>query len=185
MSESVPSSITGFAHRRARADSLASFTYYPDNVDSSESSTWPEDEVVADGSDGEDQISLEQRGDDLEEGSPVPKRRKSSGFSRISIEDPLLRRYDSSRTNTSGFDEDGRTVQKVYVATEDLTIVFAGFRTSTLGLAVYVALCVVSFGLGYLVFRWIPRWKVRLIGSSSPLRESDWVVIEVMLTTRP
>ena len=179
MSESVPSRITGFAHRRARADSVVSFTYYPDNVDSSESSTWPEDEVVADGSDEEDQISVDQRRDDLEEGSPVSKRRKSSGFSQISIDDPLLRRYDSSRTNTSGFDEDGRVVQKVYVTAEDLTIVLAGFRTSTVGLAAYMLLCIASFGLGYLLFRWIPRWKVRLIGSPTPLRESGWVVIEV------
>lgn len=45
MSESVPSSITGFAHARSRADSTASFTYMPE---SEESSDWAEEEAIID-----------------------------------------------------------------------------------------------------------------------------------------
>jgi cation-transporting ATPase 13A2 len=56
--------------------------------------------------------------------------------------------------------------------------VVAGFKTSYLGFATYVAICVVTLGLGYLLLRWLPRWYVKLVGSPAPLRECDWVVIE-------
>lgn len=61
---------------------------------------------------------------------------------------------------------------------EDLTIAIAGFRTSQLGFALYLVLCIFSGGLGYLLFRWLPRWYVAILGQPYPLRECDWVVIE-------
>jgi hypothetical protein len=40
-------------------------------------------------------------------------------------------------------------------------------------------LCLLTFGLGYLVLRWLPRWQVKLIGTQCSLRDCSWVVIEV------
>jgi len=179
MSESVPSSTTGFAHRRARADSTASFTYLPDNEESSGSSPWPDDEAVEDPSDDEQEEYANSKDGDVESNPASPRRRKSSGFSRLSVEDPLLDRRDSTKTDASVYGRGGRSTQKIYIVSEDLTVVFAGFSTSHIGLAAYSLICLTSLGLGYLLLRWLPRWKVWLIGSQTPLRECSWVVIEV------
>jgi cation-transporting ATPase 13A3/4/5 len=68
--------------------------------------------------------------------------------------------------------------QKIYILTEDLTIVVAGFKTSLLGFALYICFCVLTGGLGYLLFRWLPKWHTRLVGNAIPLGQADWVVVE-------
>ncbi len=179
ISESVPSSVTGFAHRRPRADSIASFTYFQEDDESPE---WSEDQAVIDEED-EDRADGKQSEEDLdfdlESSSISPRRRKSSGSSRASVEHPLLYRHDSTKTDMSGLDRGARISQKIYVVTEDLTIVVAGFTTTPMGYLLYVGICIISLGLGYLVLRWLPHWRVQLIGTSKALRECDWVVIEV------
>lgn len=182
MSESVPTSISSFAHRRrSRADSTASFTYYEEDRDSEEGA---EEEAIADEyGDIEYDGYVDDEFDDLEAGvspSPPPTRRKSSGHSsRGSVEAPLLRRRSSATSAGSGDGWEGRRIsQKIYILTEDLTIVVAGFKTSTIGFGIYLVLCTITAGLGWLVFRWLPRWRVALTGRSSPLKECDWVVIE-------
>lgn len=185
MSESVPSSVTGFAHRRDRADSVASFTYFQEDEDSPE---WSDDQAIIDEDVEDADVPARSGGDleyDLELGSTSPKRRKSSGFSRTSAENPLLSRHDSAKTDTSGLGRGARSNQKIYVMTEDLTIVVAGFTTQNLGFLIYLCCCVLTLGLGYLVLRWLPRLRVRLIGSPKPLRECDWVVVEVRTLSRP
>lgn len=176
MSESVPSSATGFANRRSRADSVASFTYFQEDDESPE---YPSDEAIVDESDEE--VDDAKHSDfDLESGSASPNgRRKSSGLSRASAEEPLLRRHDSTMTDASGNARENRTNQMIHIVNEDLTIVVAGFRTRRLGFAAYVVFCTVTFGLGYLLLRWLPRWRVWLTGSSKPLRTCEWVVVEV------
>jgi cation-transporting ATPase 13A2 len=177
MSESVPSSVTGFANRRSRADSVASFTYFEEDDDSPE---YPSDEAIIDESD--DELDGTRKSDyDLESGSTSPTRRKSSGYSRISAEDPLLYRHDSTMTDASGYARHNRTNQKIYVVTEDLTLVVAGFKTKPLGFAMYIILCTITLGLCYLLLRWLPRWRVWLTGSPKPLRSCSWVVVEVRL----
>ena len=178
MSESVPSSVTGFANRRSRADSTASFTYFEESQESPE---WIEEEAVADEGGSEEDDFLDGVDHDLESAPSSPRRRKSSGFSRLSVEDPLLYRNDSTKTDTSGYGRGGRTTQKIYIVTEDLTVVVAGFSTSLPGFVVYVFLCTVSIGICFLLFRWLPRWRVRLIGCPKPLRECTWVAVEVSL----
>ena len=179
MSESVPSSITGFAHRRPRADSIASFTYFQEDDESPE---WSEDQAIVDNDEEEIDIAKQLRDEleyDLESGSTSPHRRKSSGFSRRSAEHPLLSRHDSMKTDTSGIIRGPKFSQKIYVVTEDLTIVVAGFSTQPSGFVLYLCCCILSLGVGYLILRWLPRWRIRLTGSPKPLRECDWVVIEV------
>ncbi len=179
MSESVPSSVTGFAHRRSRADSFASFTYFQEDDESPE---WPEEQAVID-DEGEDtdfgKQPREEVENDLESGIVSSQRRRSSAFSKSTAEEPLLHRHDSTKTDASGIGRGARSSQKIYVVSEDLTVVVAGFSTDSLGLTIYLTICILSLGLGYLILRWLPRWRVRLTGSPKLLRECDWVAIEV------
>lgn len=181
MSESVPTSISSFAHRRRRADSTASFTFYDEDRDSDEGI---EEEAIAEeyGDIEYDGYTVEEL-DELENGgSPAPsqRRRKSSGVSRRSAEDrPLLRRKSSVSSTGSGDGTRGRRVnQKIYILTEDLTIVVAGFDTSAVGFAIYVVICILTLGLSWLILQWLPRWKVALVGRPAPLKECSWLVIE-------
>lgn len=173
MSESVPTSITSFAHRKSRANSTATtYTYLQESEDGTQESD--EQAIIDDETDdvyGDDDV-------DLEAGDLEPIHRTSSGYSRSSVHDRLLR-SDSARTEASGSGQGGRTNQKIYILTEDLTIVVAGFKSSKLGLILYGLLCILSLGLAYLLLRWLPRWQVRIIGRPCPLRECHWVVIEV------
>ena len=183
MSESVPSSVTGFAHWRPRADSVASFTYFQEDE---ESPQWPDDQAIVEDEDDEPEASKPTDEDlslDLESDSICSQRWKSSGHSKTSVEDPLLNWHDAP--GVGGIASDGaRFSQKIYVVTEDLTVVVAGFTTNSLGFLLYVGICVFSFGLGFLVLRWLPRWRIRLVGSAKALQSCDWVVIEVRVPPR-
>lgn len=122
----------------------------------------------------------ESSGAELENGNgrtDYAMRRRSSTYSRSSVHARLLRTTsDGTQTSTRGH---GRLSQKLHMVNEDLTIVIAGFRTSSVGYALYILLCVSTFGLAFLLLRWLPRWLVRMIGQPSPLGESQWVVLEV------
>lgn len=175
MGESVPTSISSFAHRRGRADSTASFTYYQEDI---EDPIQPSDDSAI--IDDESELHFQEDDSvDLEAGELASIRRMSTSHSREdSVHDRLLR-SDSARTDASGIGKGHRINQKIYVVTEDLTIVVAGFQTSSLGYALYTTICVFTFGLGYLLFRWLPRWQVRIIGTPASLRDCSWVVVEV------
>jgi cation-transporting ATPase 13A2 len=175
MAESVPTSVSSFAHRRGRADSSASFTYYQEDEEEVLPSSEDDSAIL----DDEDDIRYEEDGSvDLEAGELAELRRNSSGHSRASVHDRLLRN-DSTRTDGSGFERGHRTNHKIYIISEDLTIVVAGFRTRTFGYALYAAICVSTLGLGYLLLHWLPRWQVRIVGRPSPLHDCSWVVLEV------
>ena len=193
MAESLPTSVSAFhTHRRARADSTASFAFYDDEE--------PEESPIIDDDDydeerrfsgdvedmrfGEDMAGEDDSTDvstDLERQAPdndyVLHRRASTQSRSSSVHGRLLRR-DSGLSAGSSYGK-GRFSQKTYMVNEDLYIVIAGFRTSSVGLSIYVLLCVLTFGLAWLLFRWLPKWHVKLIGQPSTLGESEWVVIEV------
>ncbi|KFZ06971.1 hypothetical protein V501_06875 [Pseudogymnoascus sp. VKM F-4519 (FW-2642)] len=181
MSESVPTSVTSFAHHRARADSTASFTYLQPADDAQWHAAAAGDEEALE---DEEDIYHEDdyEGDLYEEDSAgleagqLSMRRMSSNYSRGSVHDRLLQ-------SDSGISEShphgrGKVSQRIYIVNEDLTIVVAGFRTSQVGNIVYGIICVITFGLAYLLFRWVPKWQVWLTGSPTPLRDCSWVVIE-------
>ncbi|KAG9198228.1 hypothetical protein G6514_010385 [Epicoccum nigrum] len=193
MSESVPTSVSAFSHRRReRADSsasLTSFAYYDEDQDSDQDqdqdldagavAVVDDDDIEYDGYTAEEMEDMDR---DLEAGrsiSPSPSRRSSGGSkSHRSVKRPLLRRHSSASSAGSGSWKGRRSNQKIYIMTEDLTIVVAGFRNSTVGFIVYTVLCVGTLGLAWLLFRWLPRWQVALIGKNAPLKDADWVVIE-------
>ncbi|KIX10370.1 uncharacterized protein Z518_01452 [Rhinocladiella mackenziei CBS 650.93] len=176
VSESVPSSVTGFAYQRPRQrqGSISSFTYFQEQEETPE---YSDEEAVVDVSDEEDgHILGEDR--DLEAGDDSSLRRKSSSRYRTSSDRPLLRRHESARSDTQEHDHGGNFSQKLYIETEDLTMVIAGFFTSPVGYLIYVAICVLTAGIGYLVFRWIPRWRISLVGTPAALQKCSWVVVE-------
>lgn len=154
-----------------------SFTYFQDEEDFAE---WSNEDAVDEQSEIDDE-SLHGVGDaDIESvrGSFVSKRMSTS---RDSIEHPLLSRYLSASSYGRDRRSGSRLNQKVYIASEDLTAVFAGFSTSSVGFAVYIALCILTGGFAWLLFRWLPRWRVRLIGKATPIGKCQWVAIEVRL----
>ena len=168
----MPTSTTSFAYQRPRqrAGSIASFTYFQDEDEQLE---YPED-AVEDVSD--DELLIGNGHDqDLEAGTRSP-RRKSSGNQE---DQPLLSRFDSRNSGTQEHEDGGSFSQKFYIENEDLTIVVAGFSTSSIGYLIYLTICVLTAGIGYLVFRWVPRWRIRLAGTPTQLEKCTWVVVEV------
>ena len=184
MAESVPNSVSSFAHRRFRSDSTASFHFWDEERDDTgsfdEEAIEDEEEEYIDGHYVNEDEEFLSDSSDIESGRRRPGRRKSSVYSRQSVEAPLLlsRLSTSSSTRSFGYGRGGRMTQKIYIMTEDLTIVVAGFSTFWTGYAVYIALCTLTAGLGWLLLRWLPRLYIRLVGSPAPLRTCDWVVIE-------
>ncbi|OHE93356.1 ATPase [Colletotrichum orchidophilum] len=178
IAESLPTSVSAFSHRRPRADSTTSFTYYHDEPEASPTSFDDERQSLSDVGDftfGDEDESYA----DIENGDTnddyMTHHRRSSTHSRSSVHARLLRQ-DSGMTNKSlGGD---RLSQKIYMMNEDLTIAIAGFRTSRSGFVAYAALCLCTAGIAWLLLRWFPRWQVKLLGLPSPLAECDWVVIE-------
>ncbi|DAA75462.1 TPA_exp: putative P-type ATPase [Trichophyton benhamiae CBS 112371] len=197
ISESIPSSVASFVRRRSRRESNVSFTYFQEN---NGSFVWPDDrdeEAVIEPdqlengdlrihrirSDEHDDHTLERDHEDDQEADVETPFRPSSYFgptpSHDSAEDPLLwRRASSTDHHRGGKTSDGIISQKIYIASEDLTAAIAGFSTSMAGLATYLAICVFTCGLGYLIFRWVPKWRVSLIGTPTPLYKCQWVAIE-------
>lgn len=184
IAESLPTSVSAFSHRRTRADSTTSFTYYQDEDEDEPglSSTFDDerrstsdvgDFTFGDEEESEADIENGDAGDD----DYMLHHRRSSTHSRSSVHARLLRR-DSTTTNKS-LGGDGRVSQKIYMVNEDLTIAIAGFKTSTMGFVAYALLCICTVGLSWLLLRWFPRWQVRLLGRPFSLAECDWVVVEV------
>ncbi|KAJ5081402.1 hypothetical protein NUU61_009666 [Penicillium alfredii] len=173
ISESIPSSVVSFSHRN-RAGSTVSFTYFQDEEDFAD---WSNEDAVDVTSEIGDQ-SIDGLGEaDLESarGSFASKR---LSHSQDSVEHPLLSRYLSASSYGRDRRPGNRLNQKVYIASEDFTAVFAGFSTSVGGFALYVALCIMTCGLAYLIFRWLPRWRIKLIGKATPLGKCQWIAIE-------
>ncbi|KAL7922063.1 putative Ca2+ pump [Trichoderma austrokoningii] len=172
MAESLPSSVSAFSHRRTRADSTTSFLYYEGDEANNEADIT--EFAVSALEDDDDDHSADD--DFLAYNHDYMLHRCSSTQSRTSVHAHLLRR--DSNVTTSSSHPFNRTSQKIYVENEDLTIAIAGFRTRTTGYIAYVALCILSGGLAYLLLRWLPRLYISLLGQACPLRDCSWVVIE-------
>ncbi|POS85184.1 hypothetical protein EPUL_002709, partial [Erysiphe pulchra] len=168
IAESVPMSLASFSSYKRRADSNTSFAIYRAD---DEFASFSDENVIAD---DESEILVDEDLIDMESGERCYYRTSTE----ITGQAYHLRR-DSTRTNTSYKIYEGRVGQKVSIPIEDLTIAIVGFRTSYLGYILYIIASILSFGIVYLALRWIPRLKVYLIGTKCPLRNCNWVVIEV------
>ncbi|KAI9037383.1 putative P-type ATPase [Aspergillus affinis] len=137
ISESIPSSIASFSYRRNRNNSTASFTYFHENESFTE---WPNEDALDIESDNDEEFRDDAYPASVSVRSSFASKRPST--SRPSIEDPLLPQRPSSVNSYScGRKPDNRHNQKVYIESEDLIIVIAGFSTALTGLALYYALC--------------------------------------------
>ncbi|SPB48979.1 unnamed protein product [Aspergillus niger] len=88
ISESIPSSIVSFSHRRNRKDSTTSFTYFQEDQDHPD---WP-NEAAIDAESDVDNLS------DIEPNESIRSSKRPS-FSRDSVQDPLLRRSLSASSH--------------------------------------------------------------------------------------
>ncbi|KAI5790094.1 hypothetical protein EDC01DRAFT_616492 [Geopyxis carbonaria] len=167
-SESLPSSVASFHHRRRpRADSETSWSFYRHEGSEENLALGDEDAVMF-------EDDFDPSGHD-EAHDAVSIHRKSSSIHGELEEDPLL----MGRTSTCSEQHHlPRTSQMVHIDSEDLTIVITGFRTSRIGLCLYLSICFFSLGIGWLFFKWFPRLRVRLVGRRSGLGECDWVIVE-------
>lgn len=159
---------------------MTSFTYFQEDGDMPQwlgDSTQMEESALSEDLDEHD-LSYHIRQQDLESGSLSSIRRHSSRASQFASNQPLLKSSNSDADMHTDISA-SRVSQKLYIASEDLTIVIAGFNTSLLGYIAYLTLCVATAGLAYLLLRWMPRWRIRLVGSSAKLSSCAWVVIEV------
>lgn len=68
--------------------------------------------------------------------------------------------------------------QRFYIAEEDLVIGIAGYKTSKTKLSFYYFLNFITFGISYLVFRWLPVYRINFYGTKETLGTCDWVVVE-------
>jgi cation-transporting ATPase 13A3/4/5 len=180
VAESVPTSAASFSHRRSRAGSTASFRYFQE----SERPQWAaeDEEAVIDGYD-DDIIELptpfgSDAGAETEDLLPS-RARASSEPSRPLHDVPLLHHHSVDRRDSASSSRDGRKTQKLYIPSEDLTIVIAGFSTPRVRIFLFYMICIATCGMAYLLLYWVPRWRIALLGKATPLRDCAWVVIEV------
>ena len=68
--------------------------------------------------------------------------------------------------------------QRYYLAEEDIVVGIAGYANCLWKTILYYVLCVCTFGVAYLVLRWIPRYRINLMGTPCPLGKADWCIIE-------
>ncbi|OBA19758.1 hypothetical protein METBIDRAFT_12805 [Metschnikowia bicuspidata var. bicuspidata NRRL YB-4993] len=68
--------------------------------------------------------------------------------------------------------------QRYYLAEEDIVVGIAGYSACLWKTVLYYALCVCTLGVGYVVLRWLPRYRVNLKGTPCPLGRADWCVVE-------
>ncbi|KAK4203685.1 putative type V cation-transporting ATPase [Triangularia verruculosa] len=181
MAESLPTSVSAFRHRRSRADSTASFSFYQEEDELNDPIAIEERRIAdLDELPFDDELDEEEDSADLErnaeENDYVLHRRASTQSRGDSVHSMLLRR-DSGTSAGSGYGSN-RHSQKAHIQNEDLYIAIAGFRTSKVGYAIYLFLCLSTLGIGWLIFYWSPKWRVKLVGRSALLRECEWVVVE-------
>ena len=68
--------------------------------------------------------------------------------------------------------------QRFYISEEDMVIFIAGYKISKFRKLFYRLLCILTFGLAYLLLRWFPRLRNSFIAYSEPFGSCDFVIIE-------
>ncbi|EDK42410.1 conserved hypothetical protein [Lodderomyces elongisporus NRRL YB-4239] len=145
-------------------------------------------------SDEEGQVSPGEQGSyKLQDGSQ--QTREATDYGSLNFERRARRDSDASSGQSDLLEEDLENhtrmdenfakvypsklqYQRYYLAEEDLVIGIAGYRNSWWKKVLYYILCVATLGLGYLVLRWFPRYRISLMGDKSSLGLADWCVIE-------
>ncbi|KAL4929639.1 putative P-type ATPase [Aspergillus undulatus] len=174
ISESIPSSIASFSHRRTRRESSISFSYQHEQEDPA---GWLRRESL-DLEGGIDELRAAEL-NNSNESAKFSYGPTQPAYHRSSVRDPLLpRRSLSVGSSDEEWGGDGRVKQEIHIASEDSTIIISGFTTTTTGAILYYLLCTLTLGFAFLLLRWLPRWRIRLLGKRATLNMCQWVVIE-------
>ncbi|EGV66420.1 hypothetical protein PSN45_002982 [Yamadazyma tenuis] len=138
---------------------------------------YPIDKYGAQDIENENPIFEEDDGDDQRSygSSEFERRRRSSGSSRGSSEELLNDLEDEAEREEFEYKSE---YQRYYLAEEDLVIGIAGYQNNILKQTMYYLLCTITLGMAYLVLRWLPRYRINLIGDPCPLGKADWCVVE-------
>ncbi|PHH83578.1 hypothetical protein CDD83_2958 [Cordyceps sp. RAO-2017] len=189
VAESLPSSVSAFSHRRARAASTTSFTYYEEEPETMSMSheqptafpwTGASDSYTrssfVDLSDAEDfdysVFDEEQADGDYHAPDDDDAARRNSFVHSQNVAQSRLLRRDSTTTAASSPPQADRASQKIYMANEDLTIAIAGFRTSPVGVVIYTVLCFISCDYRYVRFFFHPLMDKFLL--STGWKDPEW-----------
>ncbi|KAI8989577.1 P5-type ATPase cation transporter-domain-containing protein [Pilobolus umbonatus] len=84
-------------------------------------------------------------------------------------------------TRISGLNEiptDTKDEQILLLEEEDVYITIAGYKHNRLNLFLYQLMCVLSLGIVWLLFRWVPTWYVSWVGIKVPLKDAEWLVFK-------
>lgn len=102
-------------------------------------------------------------------------------------DDNTIQNHLTSTSNDiriSGLNEvpkDTRDEQILLLEEEDVQIHIQGYKYINLNLFLYRLCSVLSFGLVWLICRWVPRWYISWIGKKVPLKDAEWLVFTVIL----
>ncbi|ONH66901.1 Vacuolar cation-transporting ATPase YPK9 [Cyberlindnera fabianii] len=116
----------------------------------------------------DDEMSTDREDEDTSDIGPTP----SNGQTFPQEVDPALHEHYFPNYPTS------IKFQRFYIAEEDLVLAIAGYKTHKVRLQLYYLFCILTFGLGYLILRWLPKYKFAFYGAAAPLGKAEWVVIE-------
>src|ERR1700749_2002845 len=92
LAESVPTSLSSFAHRRPRADSITSFKFYDEDQDGQAGGSVVDEGIEETDEEYDEGIYDYDQDEDLERGERQSLRRHSTDQSGNSVEEPLLLR---------------------------------------------------------------------------------------------
>lgn len=85
----------------------------------------------------------------------------------LKLHDKFFRKFPARNLN-----------QRFYIAEEDLVVGIAGYQTTWFKLIIYNLICISTFGVAALLCRWIPRWRIKMMGKQVPLGKAEWLVVE-------
>jgi hypothetical protein len=69
--------------------------------------------------------------------------------------------------------------QRLLLPEEDMKLTIESYRYNTSRLYLYRLSCVLSFGMTWLICRWMPHFWVKWVGIRSPMSKAEWFVIQV------
>lgn len=119
----------------------------------------------------------------LEMGRGSLSTHRSVSYSSNSAILPLLD-GDDEESRVGYNDEEKRYNQKLHIASENMSIVVSGMTKSTSGSILYILICTMTLGLGYLALRYLPRWRSYLTLVPGPLKWCESILIEVRFKAR-
>jgi len=171
---SVPTSVSNFAHRGSRAsfaDDDRALRFFAAEFDSDA------EDILTEVDPEEDRHSiLSSRASEV---SSIAVLSTPDDVERGGDQYPLIRRKSTDQRSEGSFSGRARSTQKIYLSDEDMVVVMSGFRTRRGRLWIYRVLCILTFGMMYLLLRWLPRWRLKFLAEPLPLSEAHWVVVEV------